>query len=375
MAKTGKVAVLDKIEGIFAVKEYPLPTPGTGQMLIKQDRCGICGTDIHMYHGKLPGIVYPIVLGHEFCGTIAALGENVTEDYLGRSLKVGDRVSVLPTAKDYSEYFSVVAHSPTTLQKTFSYGFSNDADKVTHFDGGYGEYVFLKDPRSKVLKSNLDPETLCLLEPFTVGAHAAERARIRLGDTVVVQGTGAVGLFTQLCAKLSGAAKIINVGGPTQYRVELAKKFGADIIININEVKDRNERIKIIKEESVKGLGADVVFDCTGVPSAVPEGLDMLRISGTFVEVGAFTDAGPVEINPFVHFCHKNVNIQGSWASDLKHWIQTLPILERKEFPYAELVTHTVGLHELNEAIQFPAKGYKLHGKEVGKVLVDGSKY
>src|SRR4030067_2089883 len=124
MAKTGKVAVLDKIGGSFTVKEYPLPTPGLGQMLVKQDRCGICGTDIHMYHGKLPGIVYPIVLGHEFCGTIAALGEGVTEDYLGRSLKVGDRVSIVPGARDYGEYLSVFANSPTTLQTSFAYGFS-----------------------------------------------------------------------------------------------------------------------------------------------------------------------------------------------------------------------------------------------------------
>jgi L-iditol 2-dehydrogenase len=375
MAKTGKVAVLDKIEGTFTVKEYPLPTPGPGQMLIKQGRCGICGTDIHMYHGKLPGIVYPIVLGHEFCGTIEALGENVTEDYLGRPLKVGDTISVIPGAKDYSEYFSVVANSPTTLQKGFAYGFSNDADKVTHFDGGYGEYIFLKDPRTVVLKSNLEPGILCLLEPITVGAYAVEKARIQLGDTVVIQGTGAVGLFTQLCVKLSGAGKIINVGGPTPYRVEIAKKFGADVVINIAEVRDRNERVRLVKEESVKGLGADVVFDCTGVPSAVPEGLDMLRRSGTFVEVGAFTDAGPVEINPFIHLCNKNVNLQGSWASDLKQWVKMLPILEKKEFPYEEVVTHTVGLNELNEAIQFPQKGYMLQGKEVGKVVVDGSKY
>jgi threonine dehydrogenase-like Zn-dependent dehydrogenase len=110
------------------------------------------------------------------------------------------------------------------------------------------------------------------------------------------------------------------------------------------------------------------------VPSAVPEGLDMLRRSGTFVEVGAFTDAGQVEINPFVHLCNKNINLQGSWASDLKHWVQMLPILEKREFPYEEVVTHTVGLNELNEAIQFPQKGYMLQGKEVGKVLVDGSK-
>ena len=375
MAETGKVAVLDKIEGTFTVKEYPLPKPGPGQILLKQERCGICGTDIHMYHGRLPGIVYPSVLGHEICGSIVALGEGVTGDYLGRPIKIGDRVVVPPAAKDYTDFFSVVAHSPTTALGGFAYGFSNDADKVTHFDGGYAEYAFLKDTRTKVLKSDLPPEILCLTEPFTVGLYATDRARIRLSDTVVVQGTGAVGLFTQLCAKLYGAGKIINVGGPTEYRMEMAKKFGADVTINISEVRDKNERIKIVREETTGGFGADVIFDCTGFPEAVPEGLDMLRRSGTFVEVGAFTDAGPCEINPFFHLCNKNINLQGSWGADLEHFVRILPILEKREYPYEDFVTHTVGLNELNKAVTFPETDYKLYGKEVGKIQVDGSKY
>jgi D-arabinose 1-dehydrogenase-like Zn-dependent alcohol dehydrogenase len=123
--KIGHVAVLDKIDGKFEVKEYPVPKPGPGQMVIKMARCGICGTDIHMFHGHMPGIVYPIVLGHEFCGWVEELGEGVTQDYVGKPLKKGDLVIVPPGVTDYHDFFSVVAHTATTSTSTFAYGQSD----------------------------------------------------------------------------------------------------------------------------------------------------------------------------------------------------------------------------------------------------------
>lgn len=373
--KMGKVAVLDKIDGKFEVKEYPVPKPGPGQMVIKLARCGICGTDIHMYHGHMPGIVYPIVLGHEFVGWIEELGEGVTQDYVGKPLKKGDLVVVPPGVTDYHDFFSTIAHTPTTSSSQFAYGFSADADKVTHFDGGYAEYVFLHDKRTNVLKTELPPEIAALTEPFCVGVHAALRAKYKVGDTVVIQGTGAVGLFCQLAAKMAGAGRIINVGGPTKTRMDMAKKFGADVCINITEVKDVKERLRLVKAETRLGLGADVVVEATGFPPAVPEGLDMLRTSGTFIEVGHFTDVGPTTINPFYQLCNKNVNLQGVWGDDLEHFVRILPMIEQRAFPYEDLITHTVGLNELNKAMLFPAQGYKLDGREVTKVMVDGSKY
>jgi threonine dehydrogenase-like Zn-dependent dehydrogenase len=313
-------------------------------------------------------------MGHEFCGTIV-LGNGVSEDYLGNHLKVGDKVVVPPGVTDYSDYKSVICHAPTTSLTLFAYGTSDHQDKVHHFDGGFAEYVFLRDPRTKVLKSNLPAEILCLTEPFAMGVVGVDRACIKLGDSVVIQGSGPIGTFTTLCAKLSGAGKIINVGGPTKDRVELMKKFGADTVINIAEISDRDERVKLVKEETRMKFGADVVIDCTGVSAAVPEGLDMLRQSGTFVEVGSFAYTGLIEISPFHHLCNKNVNIQGVWGDDVEHMLRALSILEKREYPYEELATHVVGLNQLNEAIRFQENNYTLFGKEVGKIQVDGSKY
>lgn len=336
--------------------------------MVKQELGGVCGTDIHMYHGHLPGIGYPIVLGHEFVGIVEGLGEGVTKDFLGHPLKVGDRIMVAPGVGCGKCYFCTIAKTPTCCESGFAYGFF--ADEVAPFGGGFAEYIYLHHTRTAVLKTDLPAEVAVIAEPMSVAIHAASRAGIRLGDTVVVQGSGAVGLTVQACAKLAGAAKIIHIGGPTDFRIQMAKEFGADITVNIAEVKDAQERIKMIKEETIKGLGADVVFECSGVPKAIPEGLDMLRTSGTFVEVGHFTDVGEVSINPFVQLCNKNINLQGSWGGEIEGFVRALPIMEKRVFPLEKLVTHTVGMERLQEIIKVPERGYMFDGKEALKICI-----
>ena len=370
MTKKGVVAVLDRPDGKFELKEYPLPDPAPETVLIKQELTGICGTDIHMYHGHLPGITYPICIGHEFLGKIVALGKGVTTDFLGRPVKEGDRVIVVPGVACGKCYWCTIAKTPTTCGPGFAYGFFSDGDKEYHFTGGYAEYVYLHHPRTAILKTDLPLEVAVLLEPISVAVHAVSRSNIQLGDTVVIQGSGAVGLTCQICAKLAGATKIIHIGGPTSFRIGMAKEFGADITINIAEVKDPKERIRMVRNNTIRGMGADVVFECTGVPQAVREGLDMLRTSGSFVEVGHFTDVGEVSLNPFTHMCNKNVNLQGSWGGEVEGFVRGLPILEKRDFPYEKLVTHKLPLKRLNEIMQVPDKGYVLDGKESLKITV-----
>ena len=108
------------------------------------------------------------------------------------------------------------------------------------------------------------------------------------------------------------------------------------------------------------------------VPAAVTEGLDMLRIGGSFVELGHFTDVGTIPINPFLHLCNKNVNLQGIWGAGLEHFYRFLPILEKREFPYEKLITHKLPLGRLNEIMMVPEKGYILDGKESLKIAVSG---
>jgi L-iditol 2-dehydrogenase len=167
-----------------------------------------------------------------------------------------------------------------------------------------------------------------------------------------------------------GATKIINVGGPKERR-GLAREFGADVTISIDEVPETEERLKMVLAETAGGYGADVVLECAGNPHAFQEGLSMVRRSGTFVEMGNFTDTGSIEINPFWQICNKNINLQGSWGAETEHFVRGLAILEKGDFPYAKLVTHKIPLRRLNEIIDLPEKGYLLDGKIAMKVVVE----
>ncbi len=370
MAKIAKAAVLDQVEGTFSVKEYEVPEPGPGQFILKTELAGVCATDAHMYYGHLGGTPYPIILGHEFCGTIDKLGPGVTEDFAGRPVKEGDRVIVIPGVSCGHCYYCAIAKTPTRCANVKAYGFMpNDASNV--LSGGYAQYVYVQYPHSPFLKTDLPAEVAVLTEPLTIAIHGINRAGVRLGDTAVIQGAGAVGLGAVLFAKYAGAAKIVVVGGPKK-RLELAKEFGADVVIDIADVKDPAERIKLVKEETPAGRGADIVFECAGIPSAIPEGLDMVRESGRFVELGHFTNVGPVSINPHTHTMLKNVSYYACWGGEIEHFVQGLPYLEKREYPYEKVVHPIIPMERAKDAVEAIVKrGWKLDGEEVFKVGID----
>ena len=175
-------------------------------------------------------------MGHENVGIVEAIGDGVKTDYVGKPIKEGDRLIFAP-GTDYG-----------------GYGFQWNPDEAPHFRGGFADYMYLTYPNTCFMKTDASPEVAVLTEPFTVGVHAVMRGQIKLGDTVVVQGSGAIGLVTLACAKLSGAGKIIMVGGPSG-RLELAKRFGADVTIDIEEVTTVEERTELMTAPKAKALG------------------------------------------------------------------------------------------------------------------------
>ena len=136
--------------------------------------------------------------------------------------------------------------------------------------------------------------------------------RFRVGDTVVVQGSGPIGVLAVAAAQEMGAGRVIVVGGAEEPRLALCRRFGAEATVDIDELPDAEERIAAVRE-LVGGFGADVVMECTGHPTAGPEGIEMLRDGGTYVEMGQFTDAGAIETN-WHRICAKDINVLGSWA-------------------------------------------------------------
>jgi threonine dehydrogenase-like Zn-dependent dehydrogenase len=369
MSKKGRVVILDKPKGKFHIEEKPLPEVKPGEMLIKQERTGICGTCVHIYHGRLPGINYPVILGHEIVGTIETLGNGIEHDMLGEPIKEGDRVYVFPAVRCGKCYFCTVIGAPNLCLNANAYGVKPPTDEPLYFAGGYSDYIYLKHPMTRVLKMNADPDTAVLLEPLSIGVHSVDRVWMKTGNVAAIQGSGAIGLFTMIAAKETGAYKTIMIGAPAS-RLELAKELGADAIINIQEIKDSTERINLVKKETIGKFGADVVFECAGVPTAIPEGLDMVRRGGTYVVTGHYSDVGEIPINPFRHLCNKHVNIVGVWGGILPSFARAKPILESGKYPFDKIVSHRLPLERLGDAMNALSTDYRLDGKEVCKVVI-----
>ncbi len=348
MGQTARASVM--VGERFEIREYPVPEPEPGTMLLKQELGGICGTDLHNWeYQHLEG---EIILGHENVGIVHKLGQDAETDYMGRPLSVGDRVVLAPGTNKGA------------------YGFLQ-AEEAPYLRGGFADYIYLWNPDTVVLKTDLPPEVAVLTEPFTIGVHAVMRARIRFGDTVVVQGAGAIGLVTLVCARISGAARLIVVGGPPG-RLELAKKMGADVTIDIGEIQDPEARTKRVLENTPRGRGADVVFECAGFLPALPEGLGYVRQSGTYVEMGHFVDVGNIDFNPNRLLMRKNLRLEAIWGSHPEHFVRGLPILERNEFPFAEMVSHILPLDRVAEGFNALSGGYRLDGRDAIKIAVKG---
>ncbi|MFA5089244.1 MAG: zinc-binding dehydrogenase, partial [Candidatus Omnitrophota bacterium] len=166
----------------------------------------------------------------------------------------------------------------------------------------------------------------------------------------------------------------IAVGRKRRSRLELARKFGADLTINLDEVVDLNERVNLVKEISTTGYGADVVFECAGVPAAFAEGIKYLRDSAVLCEVGHFTDSGSVAINPCRDILEKNITIEGIYDNEAEQFMRAVPIIEQAAFPLEDMISHRLPLRRLPEAIDAANDGKIVDGKEVVKAVMEPAK-
>jgi threonine dehydrogenase-like Zn-dependent dehydrogenase len=332
-------------------REYPVPEPAPGTILLRQELCGVCGTDVHNWEHRR--FSYEVAMGHEPVGIVEKLGAGVTADYFGKPLEVGDRVIVAPGTPHGAYGFQV-------------------ADEQPYFRSGFADYIYLAIPETFVYKTGLPASVAVLAEPFTIGVHAVMRAKLSFGDTVVIQGSGAIGLMTLACAKLSGAGRLIVVGGPPA-RLALARRMGADVTIDIGEVRSAEERTRLVMEQTLRGEGADAVFECAGVLPAVPEGLGYLRRYGTYVEVGHFVDVGSMEFNINQWLMRRNLRLEAVYGSDQSHFVAGMPVFEKNEFPFSEMVSHVLPLDRAADAFKSLQGAYKLDGKDVVKIALAGS--
>jgi threonine dehydrogenase-like Zn-dependent dehydrogenase len=364
----GKAAVLDKPMGTFRVEEFAVPEPAAGTVLLRQELAGCCATDAHAYLGQWRS-EFPVIFGHENVGIVEAIGAGGALDLLGRELRVGDRV-VARTGSCGACYECRIARLPRRCRNvTVRYGYTSV--ERAPFAGGYAEYHYLGSPRTTfMLKVGVPASIAALHEPLGVAAHAVRRATPRPGSTVVVQGSGAIGLLTLGLARLAGATRAIVVGGPPE-RLALARAFGADVTVDIGEVRTPEERIRAVVGETPGQLGADVVYGCVGKATAWPEGIGYLRDGeGRFVEVGLAGDDGPVSFNPSTQLVAKNATLIGALGAVEEDSLTAIRVMEAGRLPLAGMVTHQMPLARVGDAITALNGDYRLDGRAAVKIAI-----
>ncbi len=348
--ETAKITVLTG-EKAIDVRELPIPEINDDEVLVKVEGCGICGTDVHEYKGDPFGYA-PVQLGHEGTGTIVKIGKNVTEDYSGKPLNIGDKIvtglkpcGVCDTCKKDPEHIHLCPDGEI---------FGLLPGEEHFFNGWFGEYIKINAGGVIFNVSDMpDLDSRLLIEPTAVVVHAVEQAKqifnFKHNSYVLVQGCGPIGLLLLTTVRTMGVRNIIAVDGDER-RLEMAKKLGAKVAINFL----KEDAIARVLEET-EGKGAEMAFQCTGSPKAASTIWKYVRRGGSMCELGFFVNNGDAVYNPHLDICNKEIKVIGSWTYQSKDWIHAMEVLKeavRQGLPVGELVSHKFPLEEICEAME-----------------------
>jgi D-arabinose 1-dehydrogenase-like Zn-dependent alcohol dehydrogenase len=332
------------------LREFPDPVLEPGSILLRTLYSEVCGTDVHIWHGRLAGVPYPIIPGHVSVG-IADKIRGEVRGVDGHLAAEGDRLAFFDVHRTCGRCRAcTVTRTPTRCAARRVYGITDSAQEGLF--GGWSEAIYL-EPGVSIAKlpDSLPPETYISAGCGLITAvHAIDRAAIAMGDTVLVQGTGAVGLSAIALARLAGATRVIAFGAPAD-RLALAAAMGAGHVVDI-QTTTAEERMQTVHDLTA-GLGVDVAIEAAGSARAVEEALDLIRDGGRYVIAGHYTDAGASSINVHQQINRKHLEIRGCWGSEVGHFVRALRILEQHHaaIPWREIGARTYALSELNQAL------------------------
>ncbi len=358
--KRGRAAVFVKANAPLEIREYPVLAPAPGGVRLKLVCSGICGTDIHILEGRLP-IPPAFIPGHEFLGTVEALAPGVATDGLGAPLAVGDRV-IACVALPCGHCFSC-RHGHTASCLNFGVSNIRDPQTAPHFFGGYAD--FLQQPASTCVRvpEGIDPAAAAALPcagPTTIRALDVAGG-LAPGELVVVQGTGPVGLFAIAWAAKAGTTVVAIGSGSSPERLKLARTLGAVEVLDYRQssADERLARVQALAKDLGRGNGADVVFEASGAPGAIPEGMALARTLGRYVVPGQYSASGTVAIQPEL-ITFKALKIIGSGQYKLADIAAYLAFLRRHsdlQRLFAASISHRFTVAQANEAVACVSRG------------------
>ncbi len=353
MAKTGLAAVMTGIGKQFELREYPVAEPGPGMIRIKIAIANVCGSDIHTWQGDrdpaLKSTLFPTIMGHEMMGTVDALGEGVSTDSDSQPLKVGDRVVYGYTFP--CGHCAYCLTGRTTLCANKAPGKKFTSDEGLHFNGAFAQYYYLY-PNHFIYKcpDNIPDAVAATLNcAMAQVIYALEEARLGLGESVVIQGAGGLGLYATAVARQRGAGKVIVIDGVPE-RLELARQFGAHEVLDMREFGSTEQRIERVWELT-RGVGANVACDFVGFPAVMLEGLQMLGNGGRYMEVGNINTGLTCEFEPNL-LVRRHLTIIGMLQYEPRHLKQAVDLVSATmdKYAYHKLMAHEYPLTEINRA-------------------------
>ncbi|MBN2230219.1 MAG: zinc-binding dehydrogenase [Candidatus Thorarchaeota archaeon] len=320
--------------GNLELREIDEPTPKKDEVLIEVAAAGICGTDIHIKHDQT-FYTPPVVLGHEWSGTIVEVGPDVTE------VGVGD-VAVSPATAYCGKCYQC---------KTGHMNRCTSANKrilgTSLANGAFAKYITVPEYIIHKVPSSVSLEEAALAEPTACVVHSViDKSPILPGDVVVVQGPGTMGLLAAQVAKAMGAGKVIVTGvSADQWRFDIAKKIGIDITLDVQV--DPNP-IKTIMDET-DGRGADVVIEASGACIACNQALEFVKVAGHVTLLGI--RGRPLDID-LDAMAIKELTMSGTWGTLPSSWVTTLRLMASKKIDVAPLITHRISLDRWEEGFE-----------------------
>jgi L-iditol 2-dehydrogenase len=337
------------------VREIAEPELEPNSALMEVELSEVCGTDLYLQQGRLTGVPYPLIPGHVSVGRLGKIRGQLL-DVKGQPFVEGDRVTFLDVHRTCNAcWHCLVAKASTRCPHRKVYGITYGLeDGLT---GGWAEKLYLK------------PETRCIrlgevdFEKFMAGGcalptalHAVERAEVALGDTVLVLGSGPVGLSVMIFALMRGALRVLCIGAP-EHRLAAARELGVAATLSV-ETSDVEARSIWVLEQT-EGRGADVTIEATGAPAAVVEAMRYTRDAGRVLIVGQYTDHGEVSFNPHLDLNKKHLDVRGCWGSDFSHFYRGVQIMAdpSRSKAWSLLKLDRYNLYQANEALAAVATG------------------
>ncbi|GCF92440.1 sorbitol dehydrogenase [Enterococcus florum] len=331
----------------MAFIDLAVPEATGDKVLIKVAYTGICGSDIHTFKGEYKNPTTPVVLGHEFSGQVVAVGDKVAK------VSVGDRVTSETT-------FTVCNECDYCKEKQYNLC-PHRKGIGTQQNGSMANYVLAREESIHLLPDGLSYEGAAMSEPLACCVHAMyQKSRLELQDKIIIMGPGPIGLFLLQIAKDIGAFVIMTGITKDAHRLELAKKMGADVIVDTMQ-----EDLAKVVEAATDGYGVDKVYDASGALPAVNASLPLMRKQGVFVQVGLFRDKmNELDLETIIQ---REIEYVGSRSQNPYDWPIAIHLLAKGAINIDEMITKKYPLEEWRTAFDKVMEGNEI------KVMIESN--